>query len=55
MAIRTLAKETVGGARLRPAVVDEAKGIPDIPETRSYVDAILRVLVKKADAGAPPP
>jgi Transglycosylase SLT domain len=38
-----------------PAVVDEAKGIPDIPETRSYVDAILRVLVKKADAGAPPP
>jgi soluble lytic murein transglycosylase-like protein len=37
-----------------PAAVDEAKGIPDIPETRSYVDAILKVLATKADAGAPP-
>lgn len=38
-----------------PAAVDEAKGIPDIPETRSYVDAILKVLAKKPEAGAPPP
>jgi len=27
-----------------PATVDEAKGIPDIPETRTYVDAILKSL-----------
>ena len=38
-----------------PAAVDEAKGIPDIPETRNYVDAILKVLTKKADDGAPSP
>ena len=38
-----------------PAVVDEAKGIPDIPETRSYVDAILKFLAKKPDAGGPAP
>lgn len=37
-----------------PAAVDEAKGIPDTPETRSYVDKILKVLARKADAGAPP-
>ena len=30
-----------------PATVDEAKGVPDIPETRSYVDAILESLGKK--------
>lgn len=38
-----------------PAAVDEAKGIPDIPETRNYVDAILKSLEKKADAGGKAP
>jgi hypothetical protein len=38
-----------------PAAVDDAKGIPDIPETRNYVDAILKMLAKKAEAGGPPP
>ena len=38
-----------------PTTVDDAKGIPDIPETRNYVDAILKMLTKKADAGGPPP
>jgi soluble lytic murein transglycosylase-like protein len=33
-----------------PAAVDEAKGIPDIPETRTYVDAILKSLVKPVEA-----
>jgi len=27
-----------------PSVVDQAKGIPDIPETRDYVDSILKKL-----------
>jgi hypothetical protein len=30
-----------------PAAVDEARGIPDIPEARNYVDAILKSLEKK--------
>jgi soluble lytic murein transglycosylase-like protein len=30
-----------------PATVDAAKGVPDIPETRNYVDAILESLGKK--------
>jgi hypothetical protein len=34
-----------------PASVDEAKGIPEIQETRNYVDAILKFLAKKPDAG----
>jgi soluble lytic murein transglycosylase-like protein len=38
-----------------PAAVDQAKGMPEIPETRNYVEAILKSLVKKTDAGAPPP
>ena len=38
-----------------PASVDEAKGIPEIPETRNYVDAILKFLAKKPDAGGPAP
>jgi len=27
-----------------PGAVDEAKGIPDIPETKEYVEAILKKL-----------
>jgi Transglycosylase SLT domain len=38
-----------------PASVDEAKGIPEIQETRNYVDAILKFLAKKPDAGGPAP
>jgi len=38
-----------------PTAVDQAKGIPEIPETRNYVEAILKSLVKKTDAGAPTP
>jgi hypothetical protein len=30
-----------------PAAVDEATGISDIPETRNYVDAILKSLKKR--------
>jgi soluble lytic murein transglycosylase-like protein len=33
-----------------PTATDQAKGIPDIPETRSYVDAILQKLgIKRTD------
>jgi hypothetical protein len=35
--------------------VDDAKGIPDIPETRNYVDAILKSLEKKPNASEPSP
>jgi soluble lytic murein transglycosylase-like protein len=41
---------TLGAYNAGPTAVDEAKGIPDIPETRNYVDAILTTLGKK-----PPP
>ena len=37
-----------------PSVTDEAKGIPTIPETRAYVEAILDALGKKAAATAEP-
>jgi hypothetical protein len=36
-----------------PAAVDEANGIPDIPETRNYVDAILKS-AQAATRGATP-
>ena len=36
-----------------PATVDEAKGVPDIAETRAYVDAILKAL--KAPITPPDP
>lgn len=33
-----------------PTATDQAKGVPDIPETRSYVDAILQKLgIKRTD------
>jgi hypothetical protein len=38
-----------------PAAVDEANGIPDIPETRNYVDVILKSLEKKAGAAGKTP
>ncbi|MBZ5578600.1 MAG: lytic transglycosylase domain-containing protein [Acidobacteriia bacterium] len=34
----------LGAYRIGPSVVDQAKGVPDIPEVRSYVDAILKEL-----------
>jgi hypothetical protein len=36
-----------------PSAVDEANGIPDIPETRNYVETILKSLEKKVDGKAP--
>lgn len=36
----------LGAYNAGPAVVDAAKGVPDIPETRSYVDAILQAMGK---------
>ena len=40
----------LGAYNAGPTAVDEANGIPDIAETRNYVDAILTTLGKK-----PPP
>ena len=37
---------TLGAYNAGPATVDEAKGVPNIPETRSYVEAILQALGK---------
>jgi len=39
--------KALGAYNAGPATVDEAKGVPDIPETRNYVDAILESLGKK--------
>ncbi len=39
--------KALGAYNAGPATVDEAKGVPDIPETRNYVDAILQSLGKK--------
>ena len=39
--------KALGAYNAGPAAVDQAKGIPDIPETRNYVDAILESLGKK--------
>jgi hypothetical protein len=36
-----------------PSAVDGANGIPHIPETRNYVETILKSLEKKADGKAP--
>jgi len=38
-----------------PGAVDEAHGIPDIPETRNYVDTILRSLGKMQPGAAQAP
>jgi soluble lytic murein transglycosylase-like protein len=37
----------LGAYNAGPSAVDEAKGIPDIPETRDYVQSILESLGKK--------
>ena len=39
--------KALGAYNAGPASVDEAKGVPDIPETRNYVDTILQSLGKK--------
>jgi hypothetical protein len=39
--------KALGAYNAGPGTVDEAKGVPDIPETRNYVDAILQSLGKK--------
>jgi soluble lytic murein transglycosylase-like protein len=39
--------KALGAYNAGPKTVDEANGVPDIPETRSYVDAILQSLGKK--------
>jgi soluble lytic murein transglycosylase-like protein len=36
--------KALGAYNAGPSVVDQAGGIPDIPETRDYVDAILKKL-----------
>jgi len=41
----------VGAFRIGPAVIDQANGLPDNPEVKSYVDAILQ---KVATPPAPP-
>lgn len=46
---------TLGAYNAGPTAVDDAKGIPDIPETRNYVDAILQSLGKKASTRTDPP
>jgi soluble lytic murein transglycosylase-like protein len=37
----------LGAYNAGPAAVDEAKGVPDIPETKDYVEAILESLGRK--------
>jgi soluble lytic murein transglycosylase-like protein len=39
---------TLGAYNAGPTAVDEAKGLPNIPETRSYVEAILQAIGKHA-------
>jgi len=39
--------KALGAYNAGPATVDHANGVPDIPETRNYVDAILESLGKK--------
>ena len=39
--------KALGAYNAGPSAVDDAKGIPDVPETREYVQAILKSLEKK--------
>jgi soluble lytic murein transglycosylase len=39
--------KALGAYNAGPTAVDEAKGVPDIPETREYVRAILKSLEEK--------
>jgi soluble lytic murein transglycosylase-like protein len=43
-------KRAVGAYRIGPSVIDQANGLPDNPEVKSYVEAILQKL-----ATPPPP
>ena len=38
--------ELAAGTVPHPAAVDLAGGVPDIPETRDYVDSILKKMVR---------
>jgi soluble lytic murein transglycosylase-like protein len=47
--------QALGAYNAGPGAADQAGGIPEIPETRDYVDAILKKLeVKPVDAVPPP-
>ena len=46
---------TLAAYNAGPAVVDQANGIPDIPETRDYVDSILKKLNSDKPAAPAPP
>jgi soluble lytic murein transglycosylase-like protein len=42
--------QTLAAYNAGPGATDQAKGVPDIPETRAYVDAILQKLgIKRTD------
>ena len=45
---------TLSAYRIGPTVVDSANGVPDIPEVRSYVDAILQSMATPPTPPAPP-
>jgi len=45
---------TLGAYNAGPTAVDEAKGVPNIPETRNYVDAILQALGQRAPGTSGP-
>ena len=45
---------TLGAYNAGPTSVDEAKGVPNIPETRNYVEAILQALGQRAPGTSAP-
>lgn len=45
----------LGAYNAGPSTVDEAHGVPDIPETRAYVQAILQELGKNDELAKKPP
>jgi soluble lytic murein transglycosylase-like protein len=47
--------QALGAYNAGPGAADKAGGIPEIPETRNYVDAILKELDIKPPAPLPPP
>ena len=47
--------QALGAYNAGPGATDQAGGIPDIPETRDYVDAILKKLDIKPVPALPPP
>ena len=48
-------KLALGAYNSGPATIDQAGGIPDIPETRDYVDSILKKIAKLPAPPAPDP